>query len=291
MTLRTSADALRILEAFEDVRLKGYLCPAGQPTIGAGLTTAAIKAAGEIIRYTNGATDNVVHVGMSISREEADRLEASVVDHFENAIEAMLKGLELATYQFDALVLLGWNIGLEALRISRVIKLTKARDFAGAAAAFAAWNKAHVGGKLVVIKGLVRRRAAERALYEGDLEEARRIAAGGAGPMPQRVALPAPAKPLVKSTELPAAGAVGIAGLAEVGNHVSTALDQAQSLKDKAEALGILDILRAYGQSFEGLLALVIVAGAAWWIWRRVRRAMTEENTSAAGAVDLAPEA
>ncbi len=64
-------------------------------------------------------------------------------------------------HQFDALVALGYNIGLHNLSGSTLLALHKAGDDAAARAQFARWNKA--GGQAMA--GLTRRRAAEAALY------------------------------------------------------------------------------------------------------------------------------
>jgi lysozyme len=62
--------------------------------------------------------------------------------------------------QFDAMVSFHYNTG--AIARATLTKRHVAGDFAGAAAEFARWNKA--GGK--VLRGLVRRRAAEAELYQ-----------------------------------------------------------------------------------------------------------------------------
>jgi len=61
--------------------------------------------------------------------------------------------------QFDALVSFHYNTG--AIARATLTKKHISRDYNGAAEEFARWNKA--GGR--VLKGLVRRRAAEAALY------------------------------------------------------------------------------------------------------------------------------
>jgi lysozyme len=63
--------------------------------------------------------------------------------------------------QFDAMVALAYNIGVQNLSSSTLLARHKAGDFAGARAQFARWNKAN--GK--VMTGLTRRRAAEAELY------------------------------------------------------------------------------------------------------------------------------
>lgn len=62
--------------------------------------------------------------------------------------------------QFDALVSFHYNTG--AIGRATLTKKHIARDYAGAAAEFARWNKA--GGR--VLRGLTRRRAAEAELYQ-----------------------------------------------------------------------------------------------------------------------------
>jgi len=68
--------------------------------------------------------------------------------------------------QFDALVCFHYNTG--AIRQATLTRLHRARDFPGAMAEFARWNRA--GGR--VMKGLVRRRAAEARLYSSGLPPA-----------------------------------------------------------------------------------------------------------------------
>lgn len=63
--------------------------------------------------------------------------------------------------QFDAMVTLAYNIGVQNLSSSTLLTRHKVGDFADARAQFARWNKAN--GK--VMAGLTRRRAAEAALY------------------------------------------------------------------------------------------------------------------------------
>jgi len=63
--------------------------------------------------------------------------------------------------QFGAMGSLAYNIGFGAFLRSSVLRFHHAGDHHDAAAAFAAWDKG--GGR--VLPGLVRRRAAEAALY------------------------------------------------------------------------------------------------------------------------------
>ncbi len=69
----------------------------------------------------------------------------------------------LYQYEFGAYVSLTYNIGVNAFCKSTLVKKLNSGDYAGACASISNWNKA--GGK--VLKGLVIRREAERALCEG----------------------------------------------------------------------------------------------------------------------------
>ena len=64
--------------------------------------------------------------------------------------------------QFAALVSFAFNVGVNNLRNSTLLRKVNAGDFAGAALEFGKWNKA--GGR--VLAGLTRRRAAEATLFQ-----------------------------------------------------------------------------------------------------------------------------
>jgi hypothetical protein len=63
--------------------------------------------------------------------------------------------------EFSALVSFAYNLGAEALRKSTLLRLLNAHNYAGAAGQFSRWT--YAAGKQ--LPGLVRRRAAERALF------------------------------------------------------------------------------------------------------------------------------
>ncbi len=66
--------------------------------------------------------------------------------------------------QFDAMADFTYNAGRESFLRSTLLARVNARDFAGAAKEFGFW--VHAGG--TVQPGLVRRRAAEAAMFEGE---------------------------------------------------------------------------------------------------------------------------
>ena len=106
-----------------------------------------------------GATGPGIGPGTVWTQAQADaRLEADLVRYAAEVADAV--GAAPATQaQFDALVSFHYNTG--EIRRATLTRKHNAGDYAGAAGEFARWNRA--GGR--VPKGLVRRRAAEAALY------------------------------------------------------------------------------------------------------------------------------
>jgi len=95
------------------------------------------------------------------TQERCDARFAAHVAEFAEKVTALLGEAPTGQNQFDALVSLAYNIGTGALAGSTLLRMHLAGDYAGAAEQFARWNLA--GGR--VLAGLVRRRAAEAALY------------------------------------------------------------------------------------------------------------------------------
>ena len=140
--MQISKAGLDLIKQFEGLYLQAYRCPAGVPTIGYGHTAG-------------------VAMGQTITQQQADDYLRRDVRQFERAVERQVS-VPLTQGQFDALVSFAFNLGEGALAQSTLLRLLNAGDYAGAAAQFDRWNKA--GGR--VLPGLVRRRAAERALFE-----------------------------------------------------------------------------------------------------------------------------
>jgi lysozyme len=107
-----------------------------------------------------GHTGPDVRKGQTITREQSQALLSADLARFEGAMNKL--GGKMTQSQFDALVSFAFNLGIGALAKSTLLKKHLAGDYAGAAKEFARWNKA--GGK--VLAGLVKRRAAEAALYQ-----------------------------------------------------------------------------------------------------------------------------
>ncbi len=157
--------ATALLHHFEACSLTSYLCPAGKWTIGWGNTF-----------YEDGRPVGPHEV---ISQSRADELFGAIVRRFEAAVEAKTAGSmgqtspahgsmgQTSPAQFGAMVCLAYNIGITAFDRSTVLRQHRAGNHAGAADAFLAWNKSN--GR--VLRGLTRRRQAERLLYLNRLPE------------------------------------------------------------------------------------------------------------------------
>lgn len=130
-----------MIKDFEGLRLTAYKCSAGKWTIGWG--------------HTNG-----VKQGDKITLEQAEA--------FHEEDYAIAKGIvddvvdvELTENQFEALVSLSFNIGINAFRKSTLVKLLNTGDYLSTSMEFQKWSK--VDG--VRSKGLLCRRYAEAAMF------------------------------------------------------------------------------------------------------------------------------
>lgn len=146
MSKTTSNVGINLISSFEDTKLKAYDDGVGVWTIGTGTTI-----------YPNGVK---VKKGDTCTLEQAKTYFAHDLKRFEATVNKLVK-VPLSQNQFDAVVSLVYNIGSGNFESSTLLKKLNAKDYQGAADQFPRWNKG--GGK--VLRGLVRRRAAERALF------------------------------------------------------------------------------------------------------------------------------
>lgn len=157
--MKISADGVAMIADFEKYVGTPYLDAVGVWTIGYGNTY-----------YPNGR--KVKSSDAPITIEEAKKLKMDIINRdFAAAVNIMLekeisKG-KIKQHQFDALVSLAYNIGISALQGSSVLRNLKAGKVTAAADSFLLWNKGSVRGRRVVLKGLVRRREAERKMFLG----------------------------------------------------------------------------------------------------------------------------
>lgn len=134
------------LKLLPDGRYIAYRCPANVLTIYAGCT--------------EGVTE-----GMIVTEDEGKAMFRRELAKHEAAVRRLVT-VDLTQNQFDSLTSFSFNVGTGALQNSTLLKHLNKGDYARAASHFADFKKA--GGK--VLKGLVRRRAAEAAMFMDDGE-------------------------------------------------------------------------------------------------------------------------
>lgn len=147
--MKTNRAGIELIQRWEGCKLTAYPDPAtgGEPlTIGYGHTSAAGAPA--------------VKKGMKITQQQADEILVNDLVKYEMAVSKALTRNPTEN-QFSAMTSLCFNIGPGNFAKSSVVKKFNAGDLAGAANSFLLWNKA--GG--VVMRGLTRRREAERELF------------------------------------------------------------------------------------------------------------------------------
>lgn len=143
---------LKLIKHFEMFVPTVYICPAGWPTIGYGHAIFD-KDEEELWRKRE-----------PISEEDA---EALLVLDTEIAAKAVRKYISapLEQHQFDALVSFTFNLGGGNLQRSTLRMKLNREDYASVRPELMKWTRS--GGR--VLKGLIRRRAAEADLFEQGL--------------------------------------------------------------------------------------------------------------------------
>jgi len=106
-----------------------------------------------------GATGPGIGRGTVWTQAQCDARLAADLARFAHEVDRALGDAPATQAQFDALVSFHYNTG--AIARATLTRKHKAGDFEGAAREFGRW--VHAGGK--VLRGLVRRRAAEEELY------------------------------------------------------------------------------------------------------------------------------
>ena len=144
MAMKTSSKGVSLIKSFEGCRMKAYKCPAGVWTIGYG-HTAGVKE------------------GDTITQETADAYLRNDLAKYEKAVMNYDGIYHFNQNQFDALVSFTYNCGVGNLK-----NLTQSgkRTISQISTKLPLYNKA--GG--VVLRGLQRRRVAEKELFDAPIE-------------------------------------------------------------------------------------------------------------------------
>jgi lysozyme len=143
--LQVSRAAIEMIKRFEGYRRRAVRLPDGRWIVGYGHTRTARQ-------------------GVETSEADAEALliyDLMAVSHaIENAAHT-----PLTQNQFDALTSFVFNIGIDAFRHSVVLRRLNEGQHLQAACAMDLWRKAEVDEESIVVDALVRRRAAEKALF------------------------------------------------------------------------------------------------------------------------------
>lgn len=143
---KVSQAGVDLIEAFEGLRAKAARLDDGRWTIGYGHTRSARE-------------------GAEVSREDALILLRWVdLPPVEEAINALVS-VPLTQNQYDALVAFVFNVGVDAFGDSEVLEHLNQGRLTEAACSLELWRKADIAGDPVVLDALIRRRAAEKALF------------------------------------------------------------------------------------------------------------------------------
>lgn len=143
--LTASRVAFDLIASFEGYRARAARAPDGQWTLGFGHTATARE-------------------GLTVTRNEAEDLLRWDLLPIEDTLRQVAL-MPLSQNQFDALVSFAFNIGLENFKTSDTLRSLNQGQPVAAAIAMHAWRRAHVNGQVLTIDALVRRRAAESALF------------------------------------------------------------------------------------------------------------------------------
>lgn len=139
-------ESIDLIKSFEGLGLKAYKDAVGVWTIGYG--------------HTNSAGLPKVIPGQMITEVEAEEILTNDLKKYEASVQKLVK-VKLTDNQYGALVSFVYNLGEGNFEKSTLLKKINSGDLIGASNEFGKWNKA--GGK--VLKGLTRRREAERKLF------------------------------------------------------------------------------------------------------------------------------
>ena len=140
--MRISQEGVDLIKHFEGCYLDAYLCPAGVWTVGYG--------------HTKGVKE-----GDAIEQEAAEAFLIEDLESFEQAVTRLVE-VPLTQQQFDALVSWTFNLGAGNLAESTLLRKLNNYQYAEVPEQMMRWVRA--GGQ--VLDGLVKRRAAEAALFQ-----------------------------------------------------------------------------------------------------------------------------
>ncbi len=149
---RVSRAAIDLIKRFEGYRPKAAVLPDGRWTIGHGHTLTARE-------------------GAQVSPDDAEALLLYDLIGVAHGLNESVYS-PLTQNQFDALASFVFSIGLDRFQRSDVLRRLNEGNLIQAACALELWRKAEVGGGVIVVDALVRRRAVEKTLFLTPLDGA-----------------------------------------------------------------------------------------------------------------------
>ena len=134
---------LSLIKSFESLQLKSYVCPAGKWTLGYGHTGTDVKP------------------NQTITTAEAEELLLKDIENFNIHIQHLITA-QLNENQFSALVSFTFNVGIDNLKSSTLLKKVNSNPSNPTIKnEFLKWVYANKS----ILNGLVKRRTAESDLY------------------------------------------------------------------------------------------------------------------------------
>jgi lysozyme len=146
-----SQNCIDLIKGFEGCEYKPYLDEGSTPTIGYGSTY-----------YLDGSPVKITDP--PITEALATELLLAVLKGCGRGITPLIT-VKITQNEFDALCSFVYNLGLEALKTSTMLKLINDEDFTLAGLQFPLWDHIRKNGQLVADQGLLNRRLAEQKLF------------------------------------------------------------------------------------------------------------------------------
>lgn len=143
--IRTSLQGIELIKSFEGFRSSASRLPDGKWIIGHGHVRSARE-------------------GVTITPKDAEDLLRYDLRFVEESLSHLVFA-PLNQNQFDALASLVFNISPNQFKDSDVLRRINAGDYLNAASGFDGWRRARINGRVIIVDALVRRRAAEKALF------------------------------------------------------------------------------------------------------------------------------
>lgn len=144
-----SSLAINIVKEFEGFKDHAYIDTDGTPVIGYGLS----RINGRRVSLGDRINQHQAHQALNLHLEEIHQELARVVE------------VPLNEHQLSALASISFNVGVDSIKESTLLRKINTQDYLGAANEFLRWDKANLRGRLVRLPGLTRRRQAERKLF------------------------------------------------------------------------------------------------------------------------------